>query len=179
MLTFHSGGLGHFALLWAKALGAEVYAISHSPTKKDDALKLGADHFVSTADKDWSKELKFKFDFMLNTADMTHTFNIQEYMSCLKVNGTFHHVGLPDEPLPQMKAQDFVPNGAHMGASHIGSRPEVLAMLKLASEKNIHPMIETLSISEKGCAEAVERVKKNDIRYRFTLVDFDKAFGTS
>ncbi|RAL67666.1 hypothetical protein DID88_008410 [Monilinia fructigena] len=45
------GGLGHFGLLWAKALGAEVWALSHSPSKKDTATKLGADHFVSTHEK--------------------------------------------------------------------------------------------------------------------------------
>lgn len=97
-------------------------------------------------------------------------------MSTLAVNGTFHNVGLPDEPLPQMKAQDFAPNGAQIGASHIGSRPEVLDMLKLASEKNIQPYIQTLEVGEQGCKEAVERVKDNDVRYRFTLVNFDKAF---
>src|SRR6266536_4350007 len=41
------GGLEHFGLLWAKALGAEVWALSHSPNKKAEALKLGADHFIS------------------------------------------------------------------------------------------------------------------------------------
>lgn len=64
-----------------------------------------------------------------------------------------------------------------MGGSHIGNRPEMIAMLKLASEKNIKPYIETLDISEKGCAEAVQRVKKNDVRYRFTLVGYEKVFG--
>lgn len=49
-------------------------------------------------------------------------------------------------------------------------------MLKLASEKGIKPMIETLDVSEKGCKEAVERVKANEVRYRFALVNFDKAF---
>jgi len=171
------GGLGHFGVLWANALGAEVYAISHSPSKKDDALKLGAKEFISTADKDWAKKWEFTFDFILNTADMTHTFNMTEYMSTLAVNGTFHNVGLPDEPLPQIMAQDFMSNGSKIGGSHIGSRPEALAMLKLASEKNIKPMIETIDISEKGCKEAVERVQKNDVHYRFSLVGFEKAFG--
>lgn len=171
------GGLGHFALLWASALGADTYAISHSPSKEADAKKLGAKHFISTAEKDWAKPWAFEFDFILNTADMTHKFDIKEYMSTLAINGTLHHVGLPDEPLPQMMAQDFTPNGANMGGSHIGNRPEALAMLKLASEKGIHPMIETLQISEKGCAEAVERVKKNDVRYRFSLIGYDKVFG--
>jgi alcohol dehydrogenase (NADP+) len=49
-------------------------------------------------------------------------------------------------------------------------------MLKLASEKNLHPMIEQIDISEAGCKKAVEKVKVNDVRYRITLVGFDKVF---
>ena len=171
------GGLGHFAVMFANALGAETYAISHSPSKAKDATALGAKEFISTAEKDWAKKWEFTFDFLLNTADMTHEFNIQEYISIVAVNGEFHHVGLPDEALPKIMAQDFTVNGSKMGASHIGNRPEALAMLKLVSEKGLHPLIETLDISEKGCAEAVERVSKNDVRYRFCLTGFDKAFN--
>jgi alcohol dehydrogenase (NADP+) len=43
------GGLGHFALLFAKALGAEVVAISHSESKKADAEKMGVSNFVATS----------------------------------------------------------------------------------------------------------------------------------
>lgn len=170
------GGLGHFAVLWAKALGAEVYVISHSPSKKEDALKLGAKEFITNGDKGWSEKWQFEFDFILNTADMTHTFDIAEYMGLLNINGTFHHVGLPDEPLPQFKANVFMANGAHMAGSHIGSRPEMIKMLEIASKQEIHPMIETLEISEAGCKEAVTRVKNNKVRYRFTLTGYDKQF---
>lgn len=114
---------------------------------------------------------------MLNTADMTHEFDIQEYMSTLNINGELHHVGLPDEYLPRMKAQDFTLNGCKQGASHIGNRPEMLAMLKLASEKNIKPMIQTVDISEEGCKRVVKDVKDNNVHYRFTLVNYEKAFG--
>lgn len=171
------GGLGHFGVIWANALGAEVTVISHSPSKKEDALKLGAKHFVLSSEKDWAKPLAFKFDFVLNTADMTHTFDIDSYLSILKVNCTFHQVGLPDEPIKNLKPQQFMPNGSFIGASHIGNRPECLAMLKLAADKKLSPLIETIPISEKGCAEAVERVKNNKVKYRFTLTDYDKAFG--
>ena len=176
VLTPSSGGLGHFGLLWASALGAETYAISHSPDKKKDALALGAKEFICTQDKDWAKPWAFTFDFILNAADMTHTFDLPTYMSTLNVNGEFHNVGLPDEPLPQIKAQAFAPNGAKIGGSHIGSRPEMIKMFELASQQKIKPMVETLDVSEEGCKEAVERVKVNDVRYRFTLVNFDKAF---
>lgn len=49
-------------------------------------------------------------------------------------------------------------------------------MLKLAADKGLKPLIETIPVSEKGCKEAVERLKTNDVRYRFTLTDFEKAF---
>lgn len=154
-----------------------MYAISHSPDKKEDALKLGAKEFILSTEKDWAKPWAFKFDFMLNCADMTHKFDLSEYLSTLRVNGVLNHVGLPDDSLPPMPVGIFMSNGARMGGSHIGCRTEALAMLKLASEKNIKSWVETLPISAKGCKEAVERVKKNDVHYRFTLVDFDPAFG--
>lgn len=171
------GGLGYFAVLWASALGAEVTVISHSPHKKDDALKLGAQHFVSSGEEGWAKPLAFKFDFLLNTADMTNEFNLADYLSTLKVGKHFHQVGLPDKPIQDLKPQMFMSNGSSIGASHIGNRPECLDMLRFAAEKKLSPMVETLPVGEKGCAEAIERVNKNKVHYRFTLVDYDKAFG--
>ena len=171
-----SGGLGHFGILWANALGAEVTALSHSPDKEADAKSLGAKNFVCTKDKGWHEPLAFTFDFILNCADMTNEFNLSEYMSTLAVNGAFHNVGLPDKPLPQLMAQNFAPNGCSIGGSHIGSRPEMIAMLKLASEKKLKPIIETLDMSAAGCKEGVQKVNDNKVRYRFTLVNFDKAF---
>lgn len=171
------GGLGHFAVLWAHALGAKVTVLSHTADKKEDALALGADEFVLTTEKDWHKPLAFTFNFILNCADMTNEFNLPDYMSTLAVNGHFHNVGLPDEPLPQMKAQDFAPNGTYIGGSHIGSRPEMFRMLELASKNNLKPYVTTIPVSEKGCHEAVTKLKVNDVRYRFTLTGFRDVFG--
>ena len=44
------GGLGHLALQFARAVGAEVYAISGSKKKEAEAKKLGAHHFTSLDD---------------------------------------------------------------------------------------------------------------------------------
>ncbi|CAG8961700.1 hypothetical protein HYFRA_00006240 [Hymenoscyphus fraxineus] len=172
------GGLGHFGILWAKAMGAEVYALSHTPSKESEAKELGADKFICTENENWADDLAFTFDFILNAADMTHKFDLTKYLGTLKVQGEFHNVGLPDEPLPGIMAQTFAPNGCKLTGSHIGSKKEMLEMLDLASKKNIHPMVETIKISEKGCKEAVERVKVNDVRYRLTLVGHREVFGT-
>jgi alcohol dehydrogenase (NADP+) len=159
-------------------MGAETYVISHSAGKKDDALKMGAKDFIVTSEKGWHEKWKFQFDFIINTADATDKFDLSEYFSTLKVNGTFHMVGFPDNPLPAMPAQTFAPNGCYMGASHIGNRPEMEEMFELASKQNIKSWVEEIQISEEGCKEAVERVYKNDnVRYRFTLTGYDKVFG--
>ncbi|KAI0876163.1 alcohol dehydrogenase [Hypoxylon argillaceum] len=171
------GGLGHFAVLLANALGAEVTVISHSPSKEEDALKLGAKYFVSSGEEDWAKPLAFKFDLVLSTADVLQTPTLQDYLSTLKVNCKFHQVGLPDEAIKELKPQQLMSNACCIGSSHIGSRAECLAMLEFAAEKKICPMVETIPISKESCAEVIDRVRTNKVQYRFTLVGFDKAFG--
>jgi len=171
------GGLGHYAVLFAVALGADVTVISHSPNKKEDALKLGAQHFVSSKEDKWFEPLKLKFDFIINTADNLEKFNLQDYFATLKINGIFHNCGMPDHGI-QLMLQDFVGTGCYLGTNHIGNRPEMIEMLELASKQNIKSWVETINISEAGCKEAVERVKNSDrVHYRFTLVGFDEAFG--
>lgn len=171
------GGLGHFAVLWAVALGAEVTVISHTASKKEDAMKMGAKNFINNEDKDWNKPYQFYYDFVLNTVDDLREFDLTNYFSIIKVNGHFHNCGMPDHSI-ELKMQDFASNGCYIGTSHIGNRPEMEAMLKLASKQNIKSWVQTIPISEAGCKEAVERVKNNDnVRYRFTLTDFDKQFG--
>ena len=171
------GGLGHYAVMFAKALGAEVYVLSHSADKKEDIMKMGADHFIDVNEEEWWKPYAFTFDFILNTADVVHKFKLPNYFSTLKVMGRFHCVGFGDHPLPEMMAQDFAPNGCYFGASHIGNRPEMIAMLELAAKQNIKSWIQKIDISEEGCAEAVKGVNDNKVRYRYVLTNFDEQFG--
>ncbi|KAK3381649.1 chaperonin 10-like protein [Podospora didyma] len=172
------GGLGHLGLQWSKALGAETYALTHSPNKVEEAKKLGAKEVIVTTEKDWAKPLAFKFDFVLNCSDMTSEFDLSTYFSILKVGGEFHMVGLPDKPLPELQAMTFASNAVKLTGSHLGNHQEMDAMLKLAAEKGISPMVETIEVSEAGIKTAIQRVHKNDVRYRFTLTGFNKAFGS-
>ncbi|KAL9607430.1 MAG: hypothetical protein Q9167_007657 [Letrouitia subvulpina] len=155
LIEFSSGGLGHIGILFANALGAEVYALSHSPNEEQDALEMGAKEFILTSKKDLAKDWAFELDFILNTTDTTNTFNIQEYMSTLNVDGEFHNVNLPDEPLPRIIAQNFMLSAAKIGASNISKHPEMFAMLKMA----------------------VKRVNRTDVRYGFTLTSYDGKWG--
>ena len=47
----------------------------------------------------------------------------------------------------------------------------------MVAEKGIESRVETVPISAENLSKTVQRVQKNDVRYRFTMVDYDKAFG--
>lgn len=172
------GGLGHLGLQWAVALGAETYAISHSPGKVEDCKKLGAKDVIITTEKGWNEPWKAKFDFVLNCADVTDKFDMPTYLSIVKPTGDFHMVGIPDNPLPQMSAGIFAGGAPKLTGSHLGNHQEMDALLKLAAEKGVRPWVEIMPISEKSCGEAMELQKANKFRYRCTLTQFDKAFGS-
>lgn len=61
------GGLGHFAILFAKAMGAEVTGISSKQSKREDTLKLGADHFIATEEEDWVAKNARSMDVIIST----------------------------------------------------------------------------------------------------------------
>lgn len=62
------GGLGHFGVLFAKALGADhVVGISRKADKKKDVLKLGADAYLASDDKDWTKDYVNSLDLIIST----------------------------------------------------------------------------------------------------------------
>lgn len=159
-------------------MGAEVYAISHSPSKREDALALGAKEFIcGKEDPEWFSKYSHFFDFIICTAKGVDK-TLKDFLGTLKVMGKFHNVGMPEEPLPELRFQDFAGNGTYIGTSHIGNRTEMLEMMDLAAKQNIKSWIQTVDISEAGCQEVVDRVHKNDnVRYRLVLVNYDSQFG--
>jgi len=160
------GGLGHYAVLFAKALGARVIAFSHSPHKRDDVLKMGADHYVIT-EKGFEQEWENEIDMIISTRDVAEDFPLKEYIKMLVVHGKFINVGLPDKPFPPIDGFTFLKNGCYLGTSHIGSKKEALEMLKLAAEKNIEPWIQELPMSK--ASDAILAVQKGNVRYRYVL----------
>lgn len=63
------GGLGHYGVVLAKAMGADkVIAISRRSSKRDEALAMGADDYLaSDEDKDWVKKYRGSLDLVIST----------------------------------------------------------------------------------------------------------------
>ncbi|TFY76689.1 hypothetical protein EWM64_g7324 [Hericium alpestre] len=161
------GGLGHYAILFAKGLGAEVFAFTHSHSKDDDIKKMGADHVVFTGEEGFEKKHAMTLDLIISTRDVSENFPVADYLSMLDVHGKFITVGLPDEKLPGNSASAFAANGCFFGGSKLGCKKEAIEMLDLAAKKGIKPWIEELPM--KDVKKAVENVKDNKVRYRYVL----------
>jgi alcohol dehydrogenase (NADP+) len=158
------GGLGHMAVKFASAFGAEVTMLSTSPSKEADARKLGAHKFVLTSDKQKTKALRGYFDFILDTVSAIHDYNM--YLSMLSTNGVHICVGAPPEP-SQVAAFSLIGNRRSIAGSMIGGLPETQEMLDYCSEYNIVSDVEVINI--KDINTAYERMLKGDVRYRFVI----------
>jgi len=171
------GGIGHFGIMFAKAMGAEVWAISRSRSKEEDSLKMGADGYLASGEKGWNKEHEMTFDLILNTANSFEGFDLSAYLSLLDVHGKWVSVGLPGGGGITVRNQDFLPNGCFIGSSHLGSRRETLEMLQLAADKGIKTWVQEVPISADGLRSAMNGIEDSKVRYRYCLTNYDEAFG--
>jgi len=164
------GGLGHFGVLWAKALGADkVVVVSRSNNKREDALALGADEFIATDDdKDWFKKHANKLDIIICTVSSTH-MPLMGYLSLLKMDGTFVQVGAPDDGLPTIQQMPLIFKRLKITGSLIGSPNEIREMFELAVAKNVKPWVKEVPMKEAN--KAIVDMDKGLPRYRITLVN--------
>ncbi|MEU2375172.1 NAD(P)-dependent alcohol dehydrogenase [Streptomyces misionensis] len=158
------GGLGHVGVKIAHALGAEVTVLSQSLRKKDDGLRLGADHYYATSDPKTFEDLKGTFDLILNTVSAPLDF--AAFLSLLRTDGAMVNVGLPEEPV-QIVLQSLFGNRRSVSSSSIGGIPETQEMLDFCAEHNLGAEIELIGASEIN--DAYERVLSSDVRYRFVI----------
>lgn len=163
------GGLGHMGVKIASALGADVTVLSHSEKKRDDALSMGAHHFLSTKDKNVFKTHANHFDLIINTVSAPD-INMGDYFNLLKLDATVVVVGIPEKPL-SIHPFPLVGMRRNYSGSMIGSIKETQEMLDFCAKHNITSEIEV--IAPKQVNEAYERVLKSDVRYRF-VIDMSK-----
>jgi len=158
------GGLGHMAVKFGVAFGAEVTVLSTSPKKEEDAKKLGAHHFVVTTDPAQVKAAAGTFDFILDTVSAEHDFNM--YLNLLRTDGTMICVGVPPKPA-EVAAFSLLAGRKSLAGSGIGGIAETQEMLDFCAEHNIVSDIEMIDI--KDIHNAYERMEKGDVRYRFVI----------
>ncbi len=158
------GGLGHMGVKIAHAMGAEVTVLSQTLSKADDGKRLGADHYHATSDKQTFKDLRGRFDLIINT--VAANLPVDRYLSLLRLDGTMVNVGIPDSP-DEFHAFSLAGMRRSMAGSKIGGIRETQEMLDFCAEHGLGAEIEVIGVDDVN--GAYERVINSDVRYRFVI----------
>ena len=158
------GGLGHMAVQFANAFGAEVTLFTTSEKKMADAKRLGAHEVVISKDEEAMEKQSRRFDFLIDTVSASHDLNA--YLALLKRDGVLVLVGIPAEAIPVDAFHLLVPR-RQLAGSLIGGIAETQEMLDFCAERGIACEIELIGIDKIN--EAYERMLKRDVKYRFVI----------
>lgn len=158
------GGLGHMALKFANAFGADVTLFTTSPGKTQDAKRLGAHEVVISKNRDEVEARQKKFDFVIDTVSAKH--DLAPYLALLKRDGVLAIVGIPPEPM-SVEAFSLIAPRRQLAGSLIGGIAETQEMLDFCGDRGITCDIEMIPINKIN--EAYERVLKSDVKYRFVI----------
>ncbi|KAL8865079.1 MAG: hypothetical protein Q9174_007082 [Haloplaca sp. 1 TL-2023] len=164
------GGLGHFGVLFAKAMGCQhIVAFSRKTDKQTDALKLGADEYVATSEQiDWAQVHASTLDIIISTVcDARMPF--QEYLGLLRPKGRFSQVGIPEAPLPPLDTMTLVLNGTSISFSDSASPGNIREMLRMAADKGIRAWTQVRAMREVN--EVVRDMEEGKARFRYVLVN--------
>jgi uncharacterized zinc-type alcohol dehydrogenase-like protein len=158
------GGLGHVAVQIAHAIGAEVTVLSHTLNKKEDGVRLGADHYYATSDPTTFTRLDGRLDLILNTVSVN--LDLDAHLRMLRVDGAMVNLGIPPEH-DTFHASSLVPRRRSIAGSNVGGIPETQQMLDFCARHDITARIELIGADEVN--DAWDRVVKSAVRYRFVI----------
>ena len=160
------GGLGHMALQFARAFGAEVTAFSSSADKEEEAKALGAHRFVNTRETKSLKALGGQFDFILSTINVDQDWNA--YINALRPHGAFVFAGVPPKPAA-FPVFPLTAGIKSVSGCNIGSPTQIAEMLDVAARHNIKAVTESFAMRDANAA--VERTRKSAVRFRAVLAN--------
>lgn len=158
------GGLGHLAVRFLRAMKCETTAFTSSPDKREEALRLGADHVASSTHAGELRGQAGRFDFLLCTVPAR--LDWIAYLQALKPNGVLCLVGAPPG-LMQFPASQLLTGQRAICGSDIGSPGAIREMLAFAAEHGIGAQVERAAMADVN--DAVQRVRENKARYRMVL----------
>ncbi|GMQ01004.1 hypothetical protein CsSME_00047815 [Camellia sinensis var. sinensis] len=159
------GGVGHMGVKIAKAMGHHVTVISSSDRKREEALEdLGADDYVISSDATRMQEIADSLDYIIDTVPVFHP--LEPYLSLLKLDGKLILTGVINTPLQFLTPVVMLGRKIITG-SFIGSMKETEVVLEFCREKGLTSQIEVVKMDYINTA--VERLEKNDVRYRFVV----------
>jgi D-arabinose 1-dehydrogenase-like Zn-dependent alcohol dehydrogenase len=160
------GGLGHLGLQFCRAMGFETIAINRGTAKKEDALKLGAHHYIDATDGEVSESLNDLggVAVVLGTAGASKA--IAAAVGGLLPLGELITIGITPEPLPISPLQLITPGLSIIGHPS-GTASEIEDTMQFAVQSGVRAWIEELPLAR--AAEGYEALEQGRAHYRTVL----------
>lgn len=186
------------AIKFAVALGADVTVLSTSESKREDAMRLGAQHFIISKDQEKMNAVQKTFNMVLDTVSAEHDVNA--LLSLLAFEGVYCILGyvqhfdlvctppvrrhcfilfsIQTKAMP-IAALNVIRNARVMCGSVVGGVQETREMLQFCADHQINCDVEMIDqVTPETLANAYERTLKADVKYRF-VIDLQKAFAST
>ena len=160
------GGLGHIAIQFARAFGADVTAFSASAAKEEEARSLGAHHFVNTRETKSLQALSGCFDLILSTISGDVEWNA--YLQALRPEGSLIFTGFPTRPA-SFGVMPMITQKKHVGGARAASPARIAEMLDVAARHKIKAITESFAMRDAN--KAVQRARKGAVRFRAVLAN--------
>ena len=166
LAVFGIGGLGHLAVQFGKALGAEVVAIDIKEEKLDLARTFGASATINAATNNVIKELRSRGGVHVSLVTSAARASYDTAFNCVRPTGTLLVVGLPADPIcfpPILMAAGEI----RIQASTVGTRQDVREVLAMAADGNVRCQVASRPLVEAN--EALDQLRRGQVSGRLVL----------
>jgi len=150
VITGAAGGLGSFALQFAKAMGMRVIALDLGAEKKQHCLDLGAEHFIDASQPNVIEQI----------VGLTHggphgvvhvataTKPVEDSILYIRKRGTIVVVGLPRNPILNINIMFVVAKAIVLKGSMLGNRKDMDEVIEFFARGVINVPVKVMGLGD-------------------------------
>jgi alcohol dehydrogenase len=160
------GGLGHLGVQFARRMGFETVAVARGTDKREQALALGAHHYVDSTASDVAAALQGLGGATTILATVTAPDAMSAAVGGLRPRGRMVVVGASAEPM-QIPPFALIPGSTAVAGHASGTSKDSEDTMRFSVLTDVHPQIEIYPLEQ--AAEGYARMMSGAARFRVVL----------